>query len=75
MTDPTTAAAQRLDNAILSFAHRVDSDLPEILDALRTAGQRELADDLVTLNNAWRDASQEAWEAIRDTLRTSSVAF
>jgi hypothetical protein len=62
----TTAVTpeERLNNAILSFAHAVNNDLDEVLRALNKDGQTELADDLLKLRGEWIDASQAALESI-----------
>ena len=54
---------ERLNNAILSFAHGVNNDFDIIVTALQRERQHELAADLIKLRDAWRDASQAAFES------------
>lgn len=54
---------ERLNDAILSFAHGVNNDMDEIVAALAKDKKEELAGDLVKLRNEWRDASQAALES------------
>lgn len=58
---------ERLNAAILSFAHGVNNDFEEIVRALYNRGNdgRELAKDLTELRDAWRDASIAAVDSIR----------
>ena len=69
VVEPLTVAEQRLDQAILSLAQGVSNDLTEIVGALRRDRRDELADDLTKLHDAWRDASQAAFDSFNTTRR------
>lgn len=62
-TMPKTPA-ERLHDAILSFAHAVNSDFVEIQAALRKDGQDELVADLEKLHKEWHAASQAAFDPV-----------
>lgn len=64
---PTQTPEERLNAAILSFAHGVNNDFDDIIRALydRGADGRELAADLTKLRDAWRDASHAALASLQ----------
>ena len=41
----------------------VNNDMEEVVRALKKDGQAALADDLIKLRDAWRDASQAAFDS------------
>lgn len=58
---------EKLNDALLTFAHVVNNDMEVIVRALKQARDIELTmlvDDLVRYRNAWKDASQAFLESI-----------
>lgn len=60
----TTTPAERLHDALLSFAHACNSSLHEIVFALRAVGEADLAADLEGLRSEWTQAAHAFVESI-----------
>ena len=58
-------AADRLHNAVVKFAQQVSMDLNDILHALRTTGQDDIADSLDEVYREWQDAGQRYIDSLK----------